>query len=57
LPVEIRLIWEYTWPMLQVIEVAFFEVFDDDDYEEFTILHPVGPLFKFLNQPFDWRIL
>ncbi|KAJ5120555.1 uncharacterized protein N7515_009943 [Penicillium bovifimosum] len=43
LPIEIRLmVWEYTWPPPRVIEAVFFEVgFDDDDYEEFTILRRV----------------
>lgn len=58
LPVEIRLmVWEYTWPMPRVIEAVSFEVFDDDDYEEFTILRPVGSISKFLNHRFEWRIL
>ena len=58
LPVEIRLmVWEYTWPMPRVIEAVSFEVFDDDDYEEFTILRPAGSVSKFSNHRFEWRIL
>ena len=52
------MVWEYTWPIPRVIEAASFEVAPDDDfYEEFTILRPAGSLSKFLNHPFDSRIL
>jgi hypothetical protein len=51
------MVWEYTWPMPRVIEAVSFEVFDEGDYEEFTILRPAASVSNFLNHRFDWRIL
>lgn len=51
------MVWEYTWPNPRVIEAVSFEVFDEDDYAEFTILRPAGSVSTFLNHRFEWRIL
>lgn len=57
LPAEIRLmIWEYTWPVAQVIEAASCENFDDE-YTDLTILRPVSSFDNFLRTDFGHRIL
>ncbi|KAA8644941.1 hypothetical protein EYZ11_009315 [Aspergillus tanneri] len=51
------MVWEYTWPTTQVIEAASWETFDDDEYEESTILRPVGTLNTLLGADFSCRHL
>ncbi|KAH8706057.1 hypothetical protein BGW36DRAFT_284445, partial [Talaromyces proteolyticus] len=58
LPTEIRfMIWEHTWPAVQVVEAARRGVFDDEEFYDFMIFRPVGSLDTLLRTNFTSRPL
>jgi hypothetical protein len=49
--------WEYTWPTARVVEAAFHEDRDSEDYRDVVGLRPAGPLMAFVQTNFGSRVL